>query len=347
MKLNIQMLRAFAALAVVLYHLGPHYRDAGGAFTLLIGISQWGFFGVDVFFVISGFVISYTVFPKERNLQGAGTFLRHRLSRIYLGYWPFALLALYVLPLHGPANLAQVSTFSTLALTSADLGKLALPVAWSLSYELYFYALFGLLFCCSNEVIKRVFLVIFVLLLARVLFVPVDPDSQLYFWVSAYMLEFLYGVLIFLFQGLLLKRRLIPPACILVVAGLMLGSGNHLQHDARVLYFGISAAALVVLALQLEESGLFSAPHWLVSLGDSSYALYLSHLFVITAFYQWGWRDNLAAQSPVVVELGFLALVLYMVFLAHFWYRRVERPLYLLAIGRKRMIQPATTPAGE
>lgn len=335
MLLNIQMLRALAALAVVLYHLGPHYRDAGGGFDLLIRISEWGFFGVDVFFVISGFVISYTVFPKERSVQGAATFLRHRLARIYLGYWPFGLLALYVLPVHSVANLVNVSTFHSLTLTSADIMLLALPVAWSLAYELYFYALFGLLYSFSNTVIKHVLLAIFVLLLGRVLWVQIDPDSRLYFWVSAYLLEFLYGVMIYLFQDLLLKRRLIPLSGVLVIGGLMLGTGHQLEHDARVLYFGVSAAAIVVLALQLEQNGLFRAPAWLVTLGDSSYALYLSHLFVITAFYQWGWRDGLAAQSPWLVELGFLALLLYIVFLAHFWYRRIERPLYLKAIGRK------------
>jgi exopolysaccharide production protein ExoZ len=345
--LNIQMLRALAALAVVLYHLGPHYRDAGGAFDALIRVSEWGFFGVDVFFVISGFVISLTVFPRERNLQGATTFLRHRLARIFLGYWPFALLALYVLPLHSPANLAQVSTFHSLTLTSADLTLLALPVAWSLAYELYFYGLFALLYGCSNTTIRRVLLGVFVLLLGRVLWLQVDPGSKLYFWVSAYMLEFLYGVLIYLYQDLVCKRRLIPASGVLIVAGLMLGAGSQLEHDARVLYFGISAAAIVTLALQLEANGLFKAPGWLVSLGDSSYALYLSHLFVITAFYQWGWRDDLAAQSPWLVELGFLALLIYIVFLAHFWYRRVERPLYLKAIGRKPEARPQPNPAGE
>lgn len=347
MKLNIQMLRALAALAVVLYHLGPHYRDAGGAFTLLAGIAEWGFFGVDVFFVISGFVISYTVLPRERDLAAAGVFLRHRLARIYLGYWPFGLLALFVIPVHSADNLAQVSTFHSLALTSADLAKLALPVTWSLSYELYFYALFGVLFCLSNQAIKRVMIGIFVLLLARVLLVEMDTASAWYFWVSAYLLEFLYGVLIYLFQSQLLNRRLVPLSVLLVVGGMFLGAGSQLQHDSRVLYFGISAAAIVLLALQLEENRWFVAPRWLVSLGDSSYALYLSHLFVITLFYQWGWRNFLANQPGAVREVGFLALLLGIVLLAHAWYRKVELPLYRWAIGRTYSRPRKAIPAGE
>lgn len=345
--LNIQMLRALAALAVVLYHLGPHYQHAGGSLDFLIAAAQWGFWGVDIFFVISGFVISHTVFSRPRDLASTVRFFRHRLSRIFLGYWPFALLALFVFPLHSPEGLLKVSIFKSLTLTSADLSLLAVPVAWSLSYELYFYGLFGLLFLCSNTLIKRVLLGMFLFLLVRTLFVPVDYASNLYFWVSAYMLEFFYGVLIYLLQGFLCNRRLILPVGMLVITGVVLGVSNSLEHDLRVLYFGISAATTVILALQLEVNRIFVAPGWLVSLGDSSYALYLSHLFIITAFYQYGWRDDLAAQSQLVLEFGFLALVAYIVFLSHFWYRRVERPLYLWAIGRKRFGKPETTPAAE
>jgi len=340
--LNIQALRALAAMLVVVYHLGPHYQHAGGSFDFLISFAQWGFFGVDIFFVISGFVISYTVFPRQRNGTAAAKYWRHRLSRVYLGYWPFALLALYLWPLHSPENLEHVSLFRTLTLSSAELSRLALPVAWSLAYELYFYAVFGALFLFSNAVIQRVLLLIFVLLVLRVLFIEVDPDSNLYFWVSAYMLEFFYGVLIYLYRDVLTRRGLTVLAVLLLVSGFVMSAGKTAQHDSRVLYLGISAAAVVLLAVQLEVNDWWVGPRWLVSLGDSSYALYLGHLFIITAFYQWGWRDRLASQSPFLIEIGFLALLLGIAFLCHLYYRGVERPIYLWAIGRKRLGRTST-----
>ncbi len=347
MVLNIQALRALAAMLVVLYHLGPHYQHAGGSSDFLVSFAQWGFFGVDIFFVISGFVISYTVFPRERDVTAAARYWRHRLSRIYLGYWPFALLALSVMPLHSPVNLEQVSTFRTLTLSSADLNVLALPVAWSLAYELYFYAIFGALFLFSNRVIQRVLLLMFVLLLVRVLFVQIDADSHLYFWVSAYMLEFFYGVLLFLYSQYLTRKVWVFPTLLLLVTGFVLAIGQTAQHDSRVLYLGISAATTVLLALQLEVNKWWVGPRWLVRLGDSSYALYLGHLFIITAFYQWGWRDALAAQSQFTIEAGFLALLLLIAFLCHCYYRSVERPLYLWAIGRKPRSTQSPNPAGE
>jgi peptidoglycan/LPS O-acetylase OafA/YrhL len=335
MVLNIQMLRAFAAILVVLHHLGPHYQDAGGGFTALTELAKWGFFGVDIFFVISGFVISFTVFPKKRDIHSAGIYLRHRLSRIYLGYWPFALLAVFVLPLHSPDNLVNVSMLKTLTLTSGDLNRLALPVAWSLSFELYFYMIFGLLFCFSNKVIKRVLLAAFVLLLLRILLINLDSGSNWAFWLSAFMLEFFCGVLIFLYRDLLSQRRWMIPGLSIIAVGLWLGVSKQfqLEPDTRVLFFGISAASIVMLALQLEVNKMFIAPRWLVSLGDSSYALYLSHVLLITAFYTLGLRDLVALQPQVLRELSFLAFLVFMIVASHLYYRYIERPVYLKAIS--------------
>lgn len=334
MILNIQMLRALAALGVVLFHLGPQYAAAGGSAQWLVDLAEWGFFGIDIFFVICGFVISHTVFEGQRDLQGVVDFFRHRLSRIYLGYWPFALLALYALPLHSPENLAHVSTWRTLTLSSADPYLLALSLAWPLAYGLYFYALFGVLYLCSNTLLKRILMLLFVMMLLRVLFMEVDTDSKFYFWFSPFMLEFFFGVLIYLYRDALTQRRMIAPAVVMLFAGFALVAGQVDQNDIRALCLGLSAAGLVLLALQLEFNKIFVAPRGLVSLGDSSYSLYLSHLFVIVAFYQWGWRDELAAKPQFMIELGFLALLFYIVFLAHFWYRRLELPLYRKAIGK-------------
>lgn len=329
MVLNNQMLRALAALLVVLFHLGGHYRDAGGIFTGLIEFSKWDLFGVDIFFIISGFVISYTVFPKQRNVQSAGTYFRHRLSRIYLGYWPFALLVLFVIPIHTPENLANVSLFKTLTLTSGHLEFLALPVAWSLSYELYFYVIFGLLFCFSNKVIKNVLMVFFAVILLRTLFIELDPFSNWAFWFSPYLLEFFCGVMIFLHRDFVSQRRWMIPCIALVAAGFWFGKSTDINQDTRVLFFAISAASIVMLALQLETNRLLVSPRWLVSLGDSSYSLYLSHVLMITAFYKLGLRNMLASQSQIVTELGFLAFIVFMLAISHLYYRYIERPVYL------------------
>ena len=139
---NIQMLRAIAALLVVFHHVLPHYMVMGGTLAVISVISKWGFLGVDIFFVISGFIMAYTTFNKERNFVNAKRFFKHRLFRIYLGYWPFFFIMLLILYVTNPQKLSDLDLFGSFFLVNADMFQLVLPISWSLSYELYFYFLF-------------------------------------------------------------------------------------------------------------------------------------------------------------------------------------------------------------
>jgi peptidoglycan/LPS O-acetylase OafA/YrhL len=96
MLINVQFLRFAAAMLVVVYHVSAHIRDAGidpGPFFQLS--EAVGFAGVDIFFVISGFIMAYTTHAAAGAVD-AWAFARRRMARIYSGYWPFFLLALHV-----------------------------------------------------------------------------------------------------------------------------------------------------------------------------------------------------------------------------------------------------------
>jgi len=58
------MLRAIAALLVLLHHTLPHYEVMGGSLSFIKQLSSWGFVGVDIFFIISGFIMAYTTIDK-------------------------------------------------------------------------------------------------------------------------------------------------------------------------------------------------------------------------------------------------------------------------------------------
>jgi len=136
---NIQMLRAVAALLVVFHHALPHYAAMGGKIALISSLSEWGFVGVDIFFVISGFIMAYTTFNKERTFDNAKTFFKHRLFRIYLGYWPFFFVMLLILFVTNPQKISDLDVVGSFFLINVDMFQLVLPISWSLSYELYFY----------------------------------------------------------------------------------------------------------------------------------------------------------------------------------------------------------------
>ena len=94
MLINIQFLRMVAAMLVVFYHTSAHVRSVGAEQGAFFAVNDAiGFAGVDIFFVISGFIMAHTSFSAAGWADG-WSFLRRRLARIYSGYWPFFLLAL-------------------------------------------------------------------------------------------------------------------------------------------------------------------------------------------------------------------------------------------------------------
>ena len=96
MLLNIQFLRFVAAMLVVLYHTAAQVPDSPSAAHGLFALGQAiGFAGVDIFFVISGFIMAFTTFDQGGRRASAG-FARRRLTRIFSGHWPFFVLTLII-----------------------------------------------------------------------------------------------------------------------------------------------------------------------------------------------------------------------------------------------------------
>ena len=133
MLLNIQALRAIAAILVVCYHALSHYNVMNGTNSIFIAISKWGFIGVDVFFVISGFVICQSTINKERNFENSLQFIKHRLLRIFLGYWPFYAASVLIIWHYSPWQLETLNLLGSFFLVDGEMNRLVVPVAWSLT----------------------------------------------------------------------------------------------------------------------------------------------------------------------------------------------------------------------
>jgi peptidoglycan/LPS O-acetylase OafA/YrhL len=331
---NIQMLRAVAALGVLLHHLLPHYHAMGGEAQWANTIGKWGFVGVDIFFVISGYIMAYTTYSKPRTFDTVKTFLRHRFSRIYLGYWPFFFAMAAIIWTVYPSKWQHLDVWGSFWLTQPDMFKLVLPVSWTLTYELYFYVLFALTLLLPFRISTYLFGIAALLVIAstwyHVHFAPMMRD----FFTSPLLLEFFGGFFLFALG------KKIPPHPIVFISLLLAVFACYawgIVHDVRdgwmrVATYGTGALALVALAIFTERKERFRAPSFLVELGDASYTLYLSHLILLELYWMSGLRSFFEhTRMPL---LGAFVFVLLAVIFSLLYYRHIEKPLYRKAIGR-------------
>lgn len=142
---NIQALRGIAALSVVAFHLIPIEAKYGSGEPILPSFFEFGMFGVDLFFVISGFVMASLTKGKFQNVSNALTFLCQRLSRIYPVYWLYSALVLIIFFIQPTwVNSAQDNQINILSsfLLWPEATLPLINVGWTLIHEMYFYIIF-------------------------------------------------------------------------------------------------------------------------------------------------------------------------------------------------------------
>lgn len=289
--LSIQYLRGAAAMAVVLFHVTARTNqsiDVGAA-------------GVDVFFIISGFII-WTVSARRQN--SPAQFLLHRVIRIVPAYW-FVTLMLVAAAAAAPSafkNFKPVFSHVMLSLCfipHQDANGLPFPViasGWTLNIEMFFYALFAASLLLPPRLRYGVLTTALLVLAAYgVSMQPSGPVLNAY--TDPLLLEFAIGLTL----GVLAGRKILPgkwPSAALLAGGLavLAAQAGLVQFDEslRLLCWGLPCAMIVTGAVSLEVSGRWRRV-WgpLRLLGDCSYSIYLVHSIVVAAVY-----DRLAAGMP-------------------------------------------------
>lgn len=275
--ISIQILRGLAAFFVVLYHVVKKGVFAG---TFPSNFFEFGQFGVEIFFIISGFIMSYITSGKDVHLF---SFMVKRGVRILPMYWLFstiALCALIAIP-----NLAFTHTelppgfvSSYLLIPLPDRSPL-LMVGWTLSYELLFYFVFALTARISGRPIASVLAVLWGLSFV----VPEDFYARFFF--NDFWAEFLVGTLLFKMADK--KAGLLAVGAVALIVFLIFDWVG--LPDRRSIYFGLPAVTVFSIVIGLE--GYIRNLHSTVIvpalkfLGDSSYSLYLSHFFSLNLAY--------------------------------------------------------------
>lgn len=350
MLVNIQFLRLLAASLVVLYHAAERMPGDGSFAAPLFAFgTATGFAGVDVFFVISGFIMAHTTLAA-RGATAASAFARRRVARIYSGYWPFFFLALAVFAWARPEKFAAAHLGASFWLWPQPLNTNLLELSWTLSFELYFYALFTMLvwFCPTGRrfaVCATALAGLAAFNLVRHLVFDGFGPQHLYhlpffdqFLSSPFIVEFLAGALL----AWHLQERPSGPAWAWLSAGLALFAGAGWINVAifegrieqgffvvpRVAWFGGASVLIVAGLVRLEQRGL-NAPRRISLLGGgASYAIYLSHVPLLVTAQGLGLRAWAGHQSDAVAAAIYLALIAAIILLSMAFYRVIERPLH-------------------
>jgi exopolysaccharide production protein ExoZ len=272
--LNLQLLRAFAALNVVLFHTIGAAVSYGYETNLISYLEGWGANGVDIFFVISGFVMLYTQLDNKRTVKD---FLILRAIRIVPIYW---LLTLTVTTIYIAAPFLFremiISTEWVLAslgfMSTAIVGKSPIVyVGWTLEWEMLFYLVFGLSLWFRSWAVT-----LSVTSLALISIALVVSDFIL--------LEFLAGLII----ALLFKRYGFNSfgKISLILGGLLLSLSISEEVrelvESRVILWGLPSVLIVYGAVTTPQVSIKLGK----LLGDASYSIYLIQMLSIPVFYK-------------------------------------------------------------
>ena len=332
---SLQSLRAVAALLVVYYHAVLAIQPALGRPDTSLPV--FGAAGVDLFFVISGFVVWTSTAGRKMTPLA---FYGRRLARIVPLYWAVT-LAVCAIAIAAPQLLRSTKFALNHALASLlfvpwanpglppgdpDLLSPVVIPGWTLNYEMFFYLLFGgALMAAERHRPLVIAALIFLSMLFAHLLLPALPTLS--FYASTMSLEFLAGVLIAVFVARWRPRlrRLWPVASIALLIALCLVDASNLHLD-RALRLGALAALLVFAAVAAERAGTAPRAALLDHLGDASYSIYLLHIFIIAGLREMIRALGLSITGPGGELLFIAAAMTSSAVIGVAVYRWFERP---------------------
>ena len=252
--------------------------------------------GVDFFFVLSGFIITWVHFKDIGKINRLTDYLIRRVTRIYPPYWCILapLVILYFLFPHSgtPSQHAPVNIFLSFFLLP-NPQQPVLGVAWTLVYEMFFYTLFAMVIAIGH----RGWLMfqcwaIAILILCAAGHSSTWPGS---FFFDTRNLEFLFGVVIARF---LAGSNLPAPGSFVVGGALLFSSGmlikflivDELAPVYDNILFGLASAAMIAGLVELERTGRIAFGRSARLLGSGSYSIYLVHSVIQSWVLIGAWR---------------------------------------------------------
>ena len=316
---GLDVLRGFAAVAVMIHHHGQYYDVLYPGRTPLSVNFLAGHFGVELFFIISGFVILMTI-ERKATVQAFALARLTRLLPCFLAALVLATVILVVAPMP-PLDAPTVGRFlANMTMVPLLFGERVVDLPyWTLTYETVFYVCMALLLALgrlrSVEWIGLVWIAIGVLFTTLV---EAEQHRRMTIVLLAYYSNFfVIGMCLYLIH----VGRARPVTWFALAAAVLVsarGGGEQAFYASGVLYLSLTAAfALLVWLVATTEVGRWIALPPLVFLGRISYPLYLVHVVlgfqVIRFGVEHGWSTAGGVAAAAVASLVVAALLHYLV----------------------------------
>ncbi|WP_413725045.1 acyltransferase family protein [Sodalis sp. RH16] len=311
--ISVQILRGIAALLVITSHIAVKSYQKGLSESEYFAI---GGCGVDLFFIISGFIMSYTTSITTSWKK----FAESRVIRVFPPYWILTTIALIVYLIN--PSMVNSSGGTTGIFVSFFLipngDKFLVQNGWTLSYEMTFYCIYA--FSLYVSPLKRN-LVASAIMIALFLcgFLFKTQQHLINFLFSNLFLEFVLGICAF---EVYKRVKLTPYQSMIMIASsiLFLLIGYKYYFGIRAISFGIPMFILFIGVVNLEF--IFEKQNKLSLLGDMSYSLYLVHPFILSPL------------ATILVKIGIQSNIIFFVFLmtvsiiaSFLFYKKIEYPV--------------------
>ncbi len=295
-KLNLlQVYRGIAAVLVVLAH-GSRIISRELNQDNLLQVFHFGWIGVDFFFVLSGFIIFYIHQFDVGKPDTFNSFVFKRFIRVYPLYWSvLACKILVSLPSNGENSIYQrgvgeiVKAVLLLPQDRSVLENTFIGVSWTLSYEVFFYCIFGLLILANTKIYRTlIFIWTIGILLNLFNLLPIGDNFLLTFVFDEHNLEFVLGCLaaytLYRYPFKFAKPLIYASIAMLILSILNTRYGEYdVSGISPLIAYGIPFTLLIIGCVYLEKSREINVLPVLIYIGNASYSIYLTHGFFLNS----------------------------------------------------------------
>lgn len=349
---TIHYLRGIAALLVVAFHLRSNLNNVYAQSNLGDLLFQSGSSGIDLFFIISGFIIALST----SNNSSSFTFAVKRFFRLYPVFIVSLAVVFFVFPNNSIKELIRSSLLLHLNYNSEApfFGYNMLVPAWTLTYEIYFYLVFMISMSISHKyrsAICSIFLLSSIVGLQYVFnghigfsgrdAAEINSGNIIFSFgrlmSSPMLLEFIFGMMLYEFRFILKKVPFVEMVLFMCISFFICSYFSTFRYFPGPFNFGLWALVLLFGVISYESQKSISESKILSFLGDISYSLYLTHVIVMNIFHTYLRDAPIYSMGPGFAKLFYIMSIC--IFISWLCFHLIEKPM--INAG-KRLLQYRT-----